>query len=92
MTQKAPSALLIRDRSRESGPEPGACPKDSSSFLVLSAKKEKWKNIFFLLDDLNMVIEGVQFQAPLLAKGQHSTHNSLVSAGQKLLSSKGAQW
>lgn len=47
---------------------------------------------FFLLDDLSVVMKAVKCQALLLAKGQRRTQGSSVSAGQKLLASKGAQW
>ena len=71
-------ALLTGDRSRESCPELGACPEDSLFFPVLPAKEKKWKSIFFfLLDDLNVVIEAVKFQIQLLAKGKRSAQNSL---------------
>lgn len=48
----------------------------SQGQLVLPSsfcKKRKVEDIFFSLGDLNMVIEGVKFQALLLAKGQRST-------------------
>lgn len=91
VTQRAPFALLIRERSRASWPEPGPCLEDSLFYPVLPAKERKVEAHFVLTGWRKCSARGSEVSGICCwHQGSRVPRIPLVSAGQELLSSKGA--